>query len=1105
MKGSDMERMQTFIISITLMVCSLHAGETVLTVDAAEVAGISGFRELWNQPVVLAEDGATVVKGSKRFGSSPVGKWSAGEAGAIVCDAVHRSVLVRFPESATAIAAKIKQGYSIAKVELVLPFKHTEFFPLRYDRPVGLSFLGDAWKKTPPNWHMQAWLLRKPWRADAQSGPTYNAAINGKFYWKKYGAQDEREDRFPEVFGPAEVSRSNPEGLMDITKCFTDPAYGKDLGRRLRNFAERGMLLRKWEVYDARYWTGGYEWGVATGQRGIHIKAPKLKITFRPVAGASVKLPQAVDLESLAGGKSTAIVPTETEFAELARKFSFKRPPWTNDWQWTRLQELLKYGKGEGFPKNYAEYLAWVDKFISMNPRAWKGFTAGKMGAEYAKYSTAIPEPAKDNIKLYWWAWLMPDRRYDSLVHGHIGGKEAMSYYAKTRDWRGNFSTYRTYCHSMGTTNFNSWATTGAVFGGWIIGDEGIMAEGRKGYDHWMTRTWTWMDGSSQESVDHYYLAHTLGPLKVIADYAPGAAERLAGRLNMEKHVDELISVWHPHLRRFISSSYRTGIAYPLYLQEGLNYIMHTISKDGALTDSDGKQVAGRENAFALELSPAQVALQSQVNPWATDADAELVDNKVLPYESTRSFVRWGSYTKTPLWRKSYLGHHYGLASMDICKNENVPVMAQWRRTDAKVDSYRHLGTLLARYGVNDTEFLDSLYHGSKKFNPNGSVGVQGSPTITVQGKNSAIILGSPARQLKHFYGRVMPAEIKSMQMSLALFSFEAKPSWKIYVDAKPVVSLPVRVKFGQRITIHDGVTYLGIIPIPATDLGGRGEEVVISTKGEPTLMQGGGKVKVTLTIDAYNYHSDIPLNLSGNDKSGSDADMPLDTVTLDAMDRAVAGYVVTLGDAQEYKDFAAFQRAFMTTPFSSRWEAEKSIFHVSYGSGDNLLEVGYNPVASLKQPTDNALPYRRFGGKWPYLSKGVCRDTTTIQQAVTGKLKKHGAVLTTAPGNMAYLKGYPKTGIYVGINPYRNPVPFRLEIPGGIILESDGKLGQARVEVAKGRIVIDCVEPAEARNIIVKGMAECAVLLNGKVQKPVATDEGLVIALIDSDDSEDK
>jgi len=386
---------------------------------------------------------------------------------------------------------------------MVLPFRDTEYFPLGYDRPAGMSFLGDKWKKQPPRWHAVAWALRRPWQADAKIGPTFNAAVNGAVYWDHYAAQDEQTDRFARRFGPAEVSHKRTEA-MDLTPMLTSDAFGETLADRLRQFADCGVMVRKWELYDARYWRGGYEWATGTGQRGVLIHAPKLRVTFKPGDAAVGELDEPADVASIAQGptrgKPTAVVPDRKAFQALAEKLAFDRPDYMSDWQWRRAQELREMGGGEGFPESYEDYLAWIDKFLSLYPRAWKGFTAGEMAVEYAMYREAMPAPAVDNLKRYWRAWLMPDRDYDELVHGYVGGKAggeaAQQYYEKTGDWRGNFSVYRTYLHNMGTVNFNSWAITGAMFGGWIIGDENIMAEARRGYDRFMTRTWTWPDGS---------------------------------------------------------------------------------------------------------------------------------------------------------------------------------------------------------------------------------------------------------------------------------------------------------------------------------------------------------------------------------------------------------------------------------------------------------------------------------------------------------------------------------------------------------------------------------------------------------------------------------
>lgn len=1091
-KDSIMSKL-IFIFLFTAICLSLQADDT-LVIDQAEQAGMSGFRAYWNKPVVLSAEGATKESNHGRFGSGFVADWSTGQPGAIVFDAVNRSLLIRFPDAAEAIASKLRKGAEIEKVELVLPFKDTEFFPMDYDMPAGMSFLGNTWVKEPPRWHAQAWALRRPWNADTNSGPTFNAAVKGHVFWDEYGAGNEETDRCPTSFGPAEVSSTIIDGRMNLTAYFSNPEFGANLEARLQQFSQCGLLVRKWELYDARYWKGGYEWGVATGQRGIMIGEPRLEVTFKDGKRTSVGPFSPMNVTTLpAHGKPTAVVPSEKEFTEFPKMFAFKRPTWANDWQWKRLQELYAMGGANGFPETYDAYLKWIDSMLSLHPRAWKGFSAGEMAAEYAMYNTAIPEPAKDNIRRYWWAWLMPDREFSTLVQGYIGGKEAKAYYEKTGDWRGNFSVYRTYCHVMGTVNFNSWAITGTMFGGWIIGDEGVMAEARAGYDQWMTRTWTWLDGTSQESIDHYYFAHTLGPLKVIADFAPGPEERLAGGLNVEKHVDELIACWHPNLRRFISSSGRTGVAYLLYLQDGLSYILHTLSEDGALTDVGVADVAGRkEGAFGHQLAPGQVALQSQVSPWASEAEGILVDDKPLPYEAIRSYVQWGGYSATPIWKKSYLGQNYGLASLDISQNEIVPVMAQWRRSKTKVTSWRELGTMLARYGINDTEFLDSLYHDSKTRNPNGIVGLQGGPTVTVQGRNSAIILGSPFSDLKGgVKGRPVPEKVHSLQMSMALFNFEIKPSWKLYLDGKLMSSFPVHVRFGQRITIHDGVSYLGIIPLPASAISARDIEVLISTKGEETPMQGGGAVKVTLTIDAYNYHATAPLDLASHAK---------------AVDEAVAGFIVQMGDEAEYGSFAKFQKQFAAMPFEANWDEDAGVFHVSYGDGDARLEAGVNPTAPLSQPTTQLFPYRRFGGQWPYLEKGVHRDTTTAVQSTHARLEKNGAVLTTEEGSMACLQAFTEQDTYVVINPFRSAVPFKLELPENVTISADGLIGQSRIEVRPKTGVIDvqCVAgPAsqdlrKARVLIVSGMKRPPVAhVDGRTVEAVPIETGYAIPLV--------
>jgi hypothetical protein len=256
------------------------AGAETLTFDQPQTAGISGFRAMWDMPVVTATDGVRVIRDSEikdRGGAAP---WApsvredGGRPGALAFDAIHRSLLVRFPGAAEKIAEQIRRGLAIEKVELVLPFKDTELCPdgdQSWAPPEGgyvyrMNWGVDAmYRNSRPTWHAVAWALKQPWMADVEIGPTHNAFINGAGYWGRFGAQDEQRDRFPNRFGPTPVHHEQPQGRMDVTASLVDETFGKTLGERLRRLSDCGFLVRKWETYDHRYFNGAYEWGTSTG------------------------------------------------------------------------------------------------------------------------------------------------------------------------------------------------------------------------------------------------------------------------------------------------------------------------------------------------------------------------------------------------------------------------------------------------------------------------------------------------------------------------------------------------------------------------------------------------------------------------------------------------------------------------------------------------------------------------------------------------------------------------------------------------------------------------------------------------------------------------
>jgi hypothetical protein len=143
--------------------------------------------------------------------------WDKPVVGGKTVDAVHRSVLLRFPAMAEPIAAKLTKGYAIARADLVLAYDGYEVVPPAYTCRDGLG--RKVWTENPPTWHIQAWPLRRPWIADPLLGPTFNANVNGRRYWSQYGAVNGKDDRHPPLEAQ-ELSIGKPEARIDVSSVF---------------------------------------------------------------------------------------------------------------------------------------------------------------------------------------------------------------------------------------------------------------------------------------------------------------------------------------------------------------------------------------------------------------------------------------------------------------------------------------------------------------------------------------------------------------------------------------------------------------------------------------------------------------------------------------------------------------------------------------------------------------------------------------------------------------------------------------------------------------------------------------------------------------------
>ena len=106
----------------------LPAAETLL-MDRPECAGMSGFRAHWNQPIPVTQDGARLLKDNVVKDRGQTAVWDGVNPGPLAFDAVHRNLLVRFPDAAEKIATALAAGQTVEKVELVLPYLDEEIWP----------------------------------------------------------------------------------------------------------------------------------------------------------------------------------------------------------------------------------------------------------------------------------------------------------------------------------------------------------------------------------------------------------------------------------------------------------------------------------------------------------------------------------------------------------------------------------------------------------------------------------------------------------------------------------------------------------------------------------------------------------------------------------------------------------------------------------------------------------------------------------------------------------------------------------------------------------------------------------------------------------------
>src|SRR5207244_2270433 len=99
--------------------------------------------------------------------------------------------------------------------------------------------------------------------------------------------------------------------------------------------------------------------------------------------------------------------------------------------------------------------------------------------------------------------------------------------------------------------------------------------------------------------------------------------------------------------------------------------------------------------------------------------------------------------------------------------------------------------------------------------------------------------------------------------------------------------------KSNQRILIRDGVTYLAILPLPASDLG-RDAEIEIGPVVGGRAEASEADIAPALALSFFNFRRDRPVAAS---------DLDLEAI----MSRTYGGFVLEMGDAEQHGSFEAF------------------------------------------------------------------------------------------------------------------------------------------------------------------------------------------------------
>jgi len=385
----------------------------------------------------------------------------------------------------------------------------------------------------------------------------------------------------------------------------------------------------------------------------------------------------------------------------------------------------------------------------------------------------------------------------------------------------------------------------------------------------------------------------------------------------------------------------------------------------------------------------------------------------------------------------TWLGAHYGLSSMSCDIGSEWPNLAVWKRSIEDVASLDELGILCLWPYMND--LLVSMY------NHQEPVGIKwNAPSATLQHRNRMVHVVRPPERI--FAEQLGPDGVRSFKSRILVYLYGQTAAPGVRINGERVQTFPAPARAGDVITLEQGVSYVGLIPLPATDAG-RKREVMIDWTWP------------RLTVDYY------VLDL---------AEPRSDDALWAVLDDATAGWVVELGDRDEHGTFQDFQRHMRSATLDARRDPAAKTLSVTYRSGSDTLEHCCTTAYRRKEKKERhisperSIKAQRVNGASPWPDRGVDLDCPLGQMGKAARLEKGGAVLETREGQVALLRIEPISGVYEAVNPFNDPQPLVLSTPEGVALRSEGEMSCGRVIVRpkRGEIRIDCHPVEAARDV---------------------------------------